>query len=62
MIFHCACTKDKSKCKLFLDDDHDMSKEDAANWDLRELLKNDEIARLMANHVFWLKFCVISRL
>jgi len=62
MISHSACTKDKSKYKLFFDDDPDMSKKDVANWDLRKLFKNDEIVRLMANRVFWLKFCVISRL
>jgi len=53
--------KDNSKCKLFFGDDRDMSKEDVEDYNLNELFEDDEIKRLMANYVIWLKFCVASR-
>jgi hypothetical protein len=39
-----------------------MSKEDVEDYNLKELFKDDEITRGMANCVIWLKFCVTSRL
>jgi hypothetical protein len=57
-----TCAKDSSKCKLFFSDDCDMSKEDVEDYNFKELFEDDEITRLMANCVIWLKFCVISRL
>jgi len=57
-----TCTKGSSKCKLFFGDDCDMSKEVVEDYNLKELFEDDEITRLMANCVIWLKFCVTSRL
>jgi hypothetical protein len=57
-----TCAKDSSKCKLFFGDDYDMSKKDVEDYNSKKLFKDDEITRLMANCVIWLKFCVTSRL
>jgi hypothetical protein len=57
-----TCARDNSKCKLFFGDDCHMSKEDVEHYNLKENFEDDEITRLMANCVIWLKFHVISRL